>query len=88
MAGVEAVVNKLGVELSISIEQRIAGAAKKQGEHKTLMLQDLEAARPMDWQLSSGPWSSWVGSRALTYRTHEPGANLLEATSAMRRAQK
>jgi 2-dehydropantoate 2-reductase len=43
----EAVANKLGIELPISIEKRIAGA-EKVGEHKTSMLQDLEAGRPLE----------------------------------------
>ena len=47
MLEVEAVANKLGIELPVSIEQRIAGA-EKVGEHKTSMLQDLEAGRPME----------------------------------------
>ena len=47
MTEVEAVANKLGVELPISIDQRIAGA-EKVGEHKTSMLQDLEMKRPME----------------------------------------
>jgi len=47
MAEVEAVANRLGVTLPISIDQRIAGA-EKVGEHKTSMLQDLEAGRPME----------------------------------------
>jgi 2-dehydropantoate 2-reductase len=47
MAEVESVANKLGVSLPISIEQRIAGA-EKLGEHKTSMLQDLDANRPME----------------------------------------
>ena len=47
MAEVEAVANKLGLEIPISIDQRIAGA-EKVGEHKTSMLQDLEADRPME----------------------------------------
>lgn len=47
MAEVEAVANKLGIELPITIDQRIAGA-EKVGEHKTSMLQDLEAGRPME----------------------------------------
>ena len=33
--------------MPISIDQRIAGA-EKVGEHKTSMLQDLEAGRPME----------------------------------------
>jgi len=47
MTEVEAVANRLGIELPISIDQRIAGA-EKVGEHKTSMLQDLEAGRPME----------------------------------------
>lgn len=47
MVETEAVANKLGIEIPISIDQRIAGA-EKVGEHKTSMLQDLEAGRPME----------------------------------------
>jgi len=47
MTEVAAVANKQGMELPISIEQRIAGA-EKVGEHKTSMLQDLEAGRPLE----------------------------------------
>src|SRR5580700_9190595 len=47
MEEVQAVVTKLGMELPVSIDQRIAGAGKV-GEHKTSMLQDLEAGRPME----------------------------------------
>jgi len=47
MAEVQQVAARLGMELPISIDQRIAGA-EKVGEHKTSMLQDLEAGRPME----------------------------------------
>jgi 2-dehydropantoate 2-reductase len=47
MAETEAVANRLGIALPITIDQRIAGA-EKVGEHKTSMLQDLEAGRPME----------------------------------------
>jgi 2-dehydropantoate 2-reductase len=47
MVETEQVAAKLGIELPISIDQRIAGAAKV-GAHKTSMLQDLEAGRPME----------------------------------------
>lgn len=47
MIEVEQVASRLGMDLPISIEQRIAGA-EKVGEHKTSMLQDLEAHRPME----------------------------------------
>jgi len=47
MAETEAVAAKLGIELPISIDQRMAGA-EKVGAHKTSMLQDLEAGRPLE----------------------------------------
>jgi 2-dehydropantoate 2-reductase len=47
MGEAEAVAAQLGLELPISIEQRIAGA-KQVGEHKTSMLQDLEAGRSLE----------------------------------------
>jgi 2-dehydropantoate 2-reductase len=47
MIETETVAGKLGIELPISIEQRMAGA-EKVGAHKTSMLQDLEAGRPME----------------------------------------
>ncbi len=53
MMEVEAVANKLGIELPISLDKRIAGA-EKVGEHKTSMLQDLEAGRPMELEAVVG----------------------------------
>lgn len=53
MGEAETVAAKLGMELPVSIEQRIAGAAKV-GEHKTSMLQDLEAGRPMELEAICG----------------------------------
>jgi 2-dehydropantoate 2-reductase len=53
MQEVEAVSGKLGMELPVSIEQRMAGA-EKVGEHKTSMLQDLEAGRPMELEAVVG----------------------------------
>jgi 2-dehydropantoate 2-reductase len=53
MQEVEAVSKKLGMELSVTVEQRMAGAAKV-GEHKTSMLQDLEAGRPMELEALVG----------------------------------
>lgn len=47
MSEAECVGKRLGLELPISIDQRIAGA-EKVGEHKTSMLQDLEAGRPLE----------------------------------------
>jgi 2-dehydropantoate 2-reductase len=53
MEEVVAVSHKLGMELPVSIDQRIAGA-EKVGEHKTSMLQDLEAGRPMELEALVG----------------------------------
>ena len=53
MRETESVASKLGMELPVSIEQRIAGA-EKVGEHKTSMLQDLEAGRPLELEAVVG----------------------------------
>jgi 2-dehydropantoate 2-reductase len=53
MQEVEAVSNKLGMELPVSIDQRMSGA-EKVGEHKTSMLQDLEAGRPIELEALVG----------------------------------
>jgi 2-dehydropantoate 2-reductase len=53
MEEVEAVSHKLCMELPVSIDQRMAGA-EKVGEHKTSMLQDLEAGRPMELEALVG----------------------------------
>ena len=53
MKETEAVARALGFELPISLEQRMAGAAAV-GEHKTSMLQDLEAGRPMELEAIVG----------------------------------
>jgi 2-dehydropantoate 2-reductase len=47
MQEVESVAARLGIELGISIEQRLAGA-EKVGHHKTSMLQDVESGRPIE----------------------------------------
>ena len=53
MAETECVAGKLGIEMPITIEQRMAGA-QKVGEHKTSMLQDLEAGRPLELDAIAG----------------------------------
>ena len=53
MKEAEAVASKLGLKLPVSIEQRMAGA-EKVGEHKTSMLQDLEAGRPLELEAVVG----------------------------------
>lgn len=41
------VANKLGIDIGVSIEQRLEGA-EKVGHHKTSMLQDIETGRPTE----------------------------------------
>ncbi len=53
MTEAEAVAQKLGMELPISIDQRMAGA-EKVGEHKPSMLQDVEAGRPIELEAVVG----------------------------------
>jgi len=53
MAEAETVASRLGVEIPITIDQRIAGA-ESVGEHKTSMLQDLEAGRPTELDAIAG----------------------------------
>jgi len=47
MSEANSVARALGVDVAISIEQRFSGA-KQVGNHKTSMLQDLEAGRPLE----------------------------------------
>jgi len=47
MREAEVVANKLGITFRVGIDRRIAGA-EKVGAHKTSMLQDVEAGKPME----------------------------------------
>jgi 2-dehydropantoate 2-reductase len=47
MAEAQAIANALGVTFRVPIEKRIAGA-ERVGHHKTSMLQDVEAGRPLE----------------------------------------
>jgi len=53
MAETQAVAEKLGIRFRISIEKRIAGA-EAVGEHKTSMLQDVEAGRALELEALVG----------------------------------
>lgn len=53
MTETEAVAGRLGIALPVSIDQRMAGAAKV-GAHKTSMLQDVEAGRSMELEAVVG----------------------------------
>jgi 2-dehydropantoate 2-reductase len=87
MTEVELVANKLGLELPVSIDQRIAGA-EKLGEHKTSMLQDLEAGRPLELEAVVGAvleLGGRVGVDMPHTQTVYACTKLLEAASAMTR---
>jgi 2-dehydropantoate 2-reductase len=89
MAEVESVAGRLGMELPISIDQRIAGA-EKVGEHKTSMLQDLEAGRPMELEPVVGAvveLGQRLGIEMPYTRAIYACAKLLGVTSAARRTQ-
>ena len=53
MEETRAVAEKFGVRFRITLEKRIAGAAAV-GEHKTSMLQDVEAGRPLELEALVG----------------------------------
>jgi 2-dehydropantoate 2-reductase len=89
MQEVEEVAGKLGMELPISIDQRIAGA-EKVGEHKTSMLQDLEAGRPMELEALVGAMvelGERMGLPMTCTRTVYSCTKLLAESAARQRAQ-
>jgi 2-dehydropantoate 2-reductase len=53
MTEAESVARKLGIDIGVSIEQRLEGA-EKVGHHKTSMLQDVDAGRPMELEAIVG----------------------------------
>src|SRR6266550_2168904 len=53
MTEAEAVAKKLGIEIGVTIEQRLDGA-EKVGHHKTSMLQDIEAGKPTELEAIVG----------------------------------
>jgi 2-dehydropantoate 2-reductase len=53
MTEADAVAKKLGIDIGISVEQRLDGAMKV-GDHKTSMLQDVEMGRPLELEAIVG----------------------------------
>ena len=53
MREAEQIANRLGVTFRVGIDRRIAGA-EKVGAHKTSMLQDVEAGRPLEYEALVG----------------------------------
>lgn len=83
MEEVDRVARHLGVEIPVSIDQRIKGAARV-GGHKTSMLQDLEAGRPMEIDALTGSvveLGDRLGIPVPHLRTLYAAVKLLDATS-------
>src|SRR5438270_6771452 len=53
MSEAESVAKKLGIDIGVTIEQRLEGA-EKVGHHKTSMLQDIEAGKPTELEAIVG----------------------------------
>jgi 2-dehydropantoate 2-reductase len=83
MEEVEAVAKRLGIEIPVSLDQRIKGAARV-GDHKTSMLQDLEAGRPLEIDALTGSvveLGDRLGIAVPHLRTLYSSVKLLQATS-------
>ena len=78
MAEVEGVAAALGIRIPISIERRIEGAAKV-GEHRTSMLQDLEAGRPLELDSLTGAIIELAGRVGVPV----PGLRLVDAATRL-----
>jgi len=83
MEEVEAVASALGIELPVSIEKRMAGAAAV-ATHKTSMLQDLEARKPLELDALLGAVieiAGWQGVEVPSLRTLYGLAKLTESVA-------
>ena len=83
----ETVAARLGIELPISIDQRMAGA-EKVGAHKTSMLQDYEAGRPLELEAVVGAvveLGERLGVAMPVTRAVYACAKMLDATEARKR---
>jgi len=74
MTEAESVAKRLGVDIGVSVEQRIEGA-EKVGYHKTSMLQDVEAGRPLELEAIVGAVVELGGKMGLSL----PGARSVYA---------
>jgi len=82
MRETQAVAEKLGIRFRLPIEKRIEGAARV-GKHKTSMLQDAEAGRPLELEALVGSvveLGELVGVPTPTIRTIYEAAKLLDRT--------
>jgi 2-dehydropantoate 2-reductase len=83
MQEVEATARAVGVELPVSVDKRMAGAAAV-GEHRTSMLQDLEARKPLELDALLGAVieiAGWNGVPTPSLRTLYGLAKLAESVA-------
>ena len=83
MQEVESVARSVGVELPVSIDKRMAGAAAV-GGHKTSMLQDLEARKPLELDALLGAVieiAGWKGVEVPSLRALYGLAKLAESAA-------
>ena len=83
MEEVDTIARGVGIEIAVSIDQRIKGAARV-GDHKTSMLQDLESGRPMEIDALTGSvveLGDRLGIPVPHLRTLYASVKLLQASS-------
>jgi 2-dehydropantoate 2-reductase len=78
MAEAQAVGEKLGLRVRISIERRIAGA-EAVGAHKTSTLQDVESGRPLELEILVGS----VAELARLTETPTPAIDAIYACASL-----
>lgn len=83
MAETEAVAAKLHIELPITIDQRMAGAAKV-GAHKTSMLQDFEAGRRTEIDVINGAVVRAAGEHGVDVPLNRAFVALVKGWETMR----
>jgi 2-dehydropantoate 2-reductase len=79
MDEVASVASALGIELPVSVERRMAGAAAV-GDHKTSMLQDLEAGKPLELDAMLGAVIELAGDSGVSV----PSLRVLYGLAKMR----
>jgi len=79
MDEVASVASALGIELPVSVERRMAGAAAV-GDHKTSMLQDLEARKPLELDAMLGAVIELAGDSGVSV----PSLRVLYGLAKMR----
>jgi 2-dehydropantoate 2-reductase len=86
MTEVDSLARKLGIDIGVSIEQRLEGA-EKVGQHKTSMLQDIEAGKPTELEAIVGAiieLGDKLGVELPNTKSVYASVKLLESRSSLR----